>query len=145
MKLTTKPSTESCPKRNRNSIWWTLELKTKRSKTRALRRQYQKEYEANNRQIKKEAFKKTQAENKKLIIKTKQTKFKEFIINITTSSCFGQIFKIITEKKKRAHITTQIMNFHRIHSKNSLSYSQLPLPTQSYRGRATKSIHSRPQ
>ncbi|GIX87744.1 hypothetical protein CDAR_617201 [Caerostris darwini] len=72
----------------RNTVWWTLELKIKRSKTRALRRLYKKESNDSIRNIKKEAFKKSQSEYKKLIIHTKTIKFKEFINKITTNNCF---------------------------------------------------------
>ncbi|GIY54776.1 uncharacterized protein CDAR_391101 [Caerostris darwini] len=75
----------------RNTVWWTLELKIKRSKTRALRRLYKKESNDTIRNIKKEAFKKSQSEYKKLIIHTKTIKFKEFINKITTNNCFASI------------------------------------------------------
>ncbi|GIX77320.1 uncharacterized protein CDAR_276521 [Caerostris darwini] len=48
------------------------------------------------------AFKRSQAEYKKLIIKTKTTKFKSYIDSITTSSFFGKNFKILPHKKTRS-------------------------------------------
>ncbi|GIX87738.1 hypothetical protein CDAR_617181 [Caerostris darwini] len=95
--------------RKRNAVWWTWELKIKRSKTRALCRLYQKEYEEDIRKLKKAAFKKCQAEYKKLIIRTKREKFKDFINNITTKNCFGKNFQIILHKKNRAEITNRII------------------------------------
>ncbi|GIY65501.1 uncharacterized protein CDAR_187221 [Caerostris darwini] len=86
----------------KNAVWWTKELKIKRSKTRALRRLCQKEKNDNIRLIKLKAYKKSQAEYKKLILNTKATKFKLFISNITTSNIFGKNFKTLTDKKKRA-------------------------------------------
>ncbi|GIY68082.1 uncharacterized protein CDAR_452991 [Caerostris darwini] len=108
--LITKCTNTSYPTRSRrkNAVWWTLELKVKRSRTRALRRFYQKEMDEDARKIKKAAFKKSQAEYKKLIIRTKRSKFKDFINNITTNNCFGKNYQILTYKKKRAQITNKI-------------------------------------
>ncbi|GIY64187.1 uncharacterized protein CDAR_543651 [Caerostris darwini] len=93
----------------RNAVWWTLELKIKRSKTRALRRLYKKESNDNIRNIKKEAFKKSESEYKKLIIHTKTIKFKEIINKITTNNCFGRNFDIIATRKKRAEALKPIL------------------------------------
>ncbi|GIY27396.1 reverse transcriptase domain-containing protein [Caerostris darwini] len=91
----TPSSSKPCPNRSCGEVWWTKELQIKRSKTRALRRLYQKEQDADIRQIKMAAFKKCQAEYKSLIIRTKTAKFKSFIDSVTTS-------KLLTHKKKRA-------------------------------------------
>ncbi|GIY37470.1 RNA-directed DNA polymerase from mobile element jockey [Caerostris darwini] len=108
--LITKCTNTSYPTRSRrkNAVWWTLELKVKRSRTRALRRLYQKEVDDEVRNSKRAAFKKNQAEYKKLIIKTKRNKFKDFINNITTNNCFGKNYQILTYKKKRAQISNKI-------------------------------------
>ncbi|GIX70133.1 probable RNA-directed DNA polymerase from transposon BS [Caerostris darwini] len=95
--------------KRRNAIWWTKELQIKRSKTRALRRLYQKESNSTLHTIKKVAFKKSLAEYKKQIINTKRNKFKHFINSITTSNCFGKNFNIITNKKPRTIATTNIV------------------------------------
>ncbi|GIY37466.1 RNA-directed DNA polymerase from mobile element jockey [Caerostris darwini] len=89
-------------KKKRSAVWWTSELEVKRSKTRALRRQFQKERNQQIRSHKKLIYKKNLAEYKKLILNTKKRKFKEFINSITNSSLFGKNFNIITNKKKRS-------------------------------------------
>ncbi|GIY79612.1 RNA-directed DNA polymerase from mobile element jockey [Caerostris darwini] len=102
-----KPSSKT-PRRT-NAIWWTRELRIKRSKTRALRRLFQKEKEPVQRASKRSAFKKSQAEYKKLILHTKRNKFKEFLSSITNSTIFGNTFNIITNKKKRSSIQKQLI------------------------------------
>ncbi|GIY54768.1 hypothetical protein CDAR_391041 [Caerostris darwini] len=107
----TKPANNSIDKRKkRNSFWWTRELQIKRSKTRALRRLFQKETDPNLRQIKKVNYKLCQASYKKLILTTKRTKFKEFISTITNNTLFGNNFNIISNKKTRNSIRKPIVN-----------------------------------
>ncbi|GIX78259.1 uncharacterized protein CEXT_4821 [Caerostris extrusa] len=100
-RLCTTSKNKRTPKRANGSVWWTQELRAKRSKTRALRRLYQKEKEPTLRTTKLAAFKRCQTEYKKMIINTKTNKFKSFINSVTTSSFFGKNFKILTHKKNR--------------------------------------------
>ncbi|GIY52246.1 uncharacterized protein CEXT_417141 [Caerostris extrusa] len=100
-RLCTTSKNKRSPKRVNGAVWWTQELRAKRSKTRALRRLYQKEKEPTLRTTKLAAFKRCQAEYKKMIINTKTNKFKSFINSVTTSSFFGKNFKILTHKKSR--------------------------------------------
>ncbi|GIX69951.1 uncharacterized protein CDAR_394471 [Caerostris darwini] len=103
--------------KKKSSFSWTRELQIKRSKTRALRRLFQKEKDPNFRQIKKLQFKHCQASYKKLILITKRSKFKEFINSITNNSLFGNNLKIISSKKKRCPIRKPIINAQGIPSK----------------------------
>ncbi|GIY42376.1 uncharacterized protein CDAR_596021 [Caerostris darwini] len=108
-KSLTRPPNKNRKPHKRNAVCRTLELKIKRSKTRALRRLYKKESNDSIRNIKKEAFKKSQSEYKKLIIYTKTNKFKEFVNSITTNKCFGKNFDIISTKKNRAEALKPIL------------------------------------
>ncbi|GIX83497.1 probable RNA-directed DNA polymerase from transposon BS [Caerostris darwini] len=100
-RLSTTSGRKGSPKRANGAVCWTRELRAKRSKTRALRRLYQKEKDPTIRTTKMAAFKRCQAEYKKLIIATKANKFKSFINSVTFSSFFGKNFKILSQKKKR--------------------------------------------
>ncbi|GIX77315.1 hypothetical protein CDAR_276491 [Caerostris darwini] len=108
-KHSNKPTTEN--RKRKNTIWWTRELEIKRSRTRALRRLFQKDRNQQSRQKTPANYKKSLAEYKKLILFTKKTKFKEFINSITTSNIFGNNFNIFTnKKKKRSLISKPIKN-----------------------------------
>ncbi|GIY71306.1 hypothetical protein CDAR_529451 [Caerostris darwini] len=96
-------------KKRRYSIWWTRELEVKRSRTRALRRLFQKERNQLTRQIKHANYKKSIAEYKKLILFTKRSKFKEFINSITICNIFGNNFNILTNKKKEPSSVSQFV------------------------------------
>ncbi|GIX77324.1 uncharacterized protein CDAR_276551 [Caerostris darwini] len=56
-RLSTTSKNKRLPQRARGAVWWTQELQTKRSKTRALKRLYQKENEPTLRTTKLAAFK----------------------------------------------------------------------------------------
>ncbi|GIY37472.1 uncharacterized protein CDAR_458971 [Caerostris darwini] len=107
-----KPSTNHHlhHKKQKYAIWWTRELQSKRSFTRALRRLFQKETDPQLREIKKLNFKKHQALYKKLIITTKRTKFKDFINSISSNSLFGNNYNIFSNKKKRNMVSKPIIN-----------------------------------
>ncbi|GIY78163.1 putative 115 kDa protein in type-1 retrotransposable element R1DM [Caerostris darwini] len=96
-------------KKKKSAVWWTSELEIKRSKTRALRRQYQKERDQQSRQNKKLIYKKNLSEYKKLILNTKKSKFKDFINSIPNNSLFGKNYNIITNEKKRSTIGNQLI------------------------------------
>ncbi|GIY68090.1 hypothetical protein CDAR_453051 [Caerostris darwini] len=103
------PRTNHLQRKKKNrAFWWTSELEIKRSKTRALRRLYQKERDQHSRQNKKLLYKKNLFEYKKLILNTKRAKFKDFINSITNNSLFGKNFNIITNKKKRSTIGNRL-------------------------------------
>ncbi|GIX76024.1 uncharacterized protein CDAR_443101 [Caerostris darwini] len=104
-----KPSTNH-HKKQKYAIWWTRELQSKRSFTRALRRLFQKEIDPQLREIKKLNYKKHQALYKKLIITTKRTKFKDFINSISSKSLFGNNYNIFSNKKKRNVVSKRIIN-----------------------------------
>ncbi|GIY68078.1 uncharacterized protein CDAR_452961 [Caerostris darwini] len=97
-------------KKKRNAIWWTRDLEIKRSKTRALRRLFQKERDQSARATKKLAYKKNLAEYKKFILHTKKVKFQEFINNITNSNLFGKNYNIICNKKNRSSVSKPLIN-----------------------------------
>ncbi|GIX87699.1 reverse transcriptase domain-containing protein [Caerostris darwini] len=97
-------------RKKRFAIWWTRELQTKKSFTRALRRLYQKEKDPSTREIKKLNYRKQQANYKKLILNTKRAKFKEFIDKITSSNLFGNTYKIFSNKKTRCNASKPILN-----------------------------------
>ncbi|GIX77410.1 uncharacterized protein CDAR_2661 [Caerostris darwini] len=97
-------------KKRKNAIWWTRELEIKRSKTRALRRLYQKESNQQIRTIKLASYKKNLVEYKRLILAKKKEKFQEYINSITSSTLFGNNFNIITNKKRRTTMKRPIYN-----------------------------------
>ncbi|GIY37428.1 uncharacterized protein CDAR_99671, partial [Caerostris darwini] len=96
--------------KKRFAIWWTRELQTKKSFTRALRRLFQKEKDPSIREIKKLNYRKQQANYKKLILNTKRAKFKEFIDKITSSNLFGNTYKIFSNKMTRCNASKPILN-----------------------------------
>ncbi|GIX81102.1 uncharacterized protein CDAR_410601 [Caerostris darwini] len=102
-----QPSNRS---KRRSAIWWTREFQYARSRTRALRRLFQKERDPVLRNMKKVTFSKSQANYKKLILSTKRKKFKEFINSITSTNLFGNSFNIISKKKKRTNINPSTGN-----------------------------------
>ncbi|GIX76034.1 RNA-directed DNA polymerase from mobile element jockey [Caerostris darwini] len=97
-------------KTKKSAIWWTKELGIKRSKTRALRRCFQKERDLVIRVRKKEIFKRNFAEYKKMILLTKKEKFKTFVQEITNNSLFGNFYDIINDKRKRKIIHKPIFD-----------------------------------
>ncbi|GIX69407.1 hypothetical protein CEXT_312981 [Caerostris extrusa] len=71
-------------KKKKNAIWWTKELGIKRSKTRALRRYYQKERDPDIRARKRENFKKNLSEYKKFLFKKASSMKSQTIVFLAT-------------------------------------------------------------
>ncbi|GIY81628.1 putative 115 kDa protein in type-1 retrotransposable element R1DM [Caerostris darwini] len=90
------PESSHQRKKKKNAIWWTRELEIKRSKTRALRRLFQKERDQNSRTIKKQAYKKNLADTLFSSI-TEPTATQDFI-QLTCEKVEGILSKIKPNK-----------------------------------------------
>ncbi|GIY36428.1 uncharacterized protein CDAR_568721 [Caerostris darwini] len=108
MEITSQSQYPSGTKKERNAIWWSQNLRALRSKVRALRRLYQREPDANARQIKLINYKNLQAIYKRNILNSKRECFKGFVDKITTKNIYGKNFKILLDKTTRNRIINPI-------------------------------------
>ncbi|GIY50049.1 uncharacterized protein CDAR_597521 [Caerostris darwini] len=90
--------TKKTGERSKNAIWWNPGLRVLRSKVRASRRLYQKETDAQIRQIKLVNYKNLQAIYKRNILNRKRECFKDFVNKITTKNLYGKNFKVLLDK-----------------------------------------------
>ncbi|GIY49321.1 hypothetical protein CDAR_600301, partial [Caerostris darwini] len=90
--------TKKTGERSKNAIWWNPGLRVLRSKVRASRRLYQKETDAQIRQIKLVNYKNLQAIYKRNILNRRRECFKDFANKITTKNLYGKNFKVLLDK-----------------------------------------------
>ncbi|GBN96370.1 hypothetical protein AVEN_222283-1 [Araneus ventricosus] len=78
-----------------NAVWWNQELESMRSLVRALRRRYQKTYEASERLRKQIIFKKNLAIYVKKIALVKENSFRAFLGNTVKVYTFDSFYKMV--------------------------------------------------
>lgn len=88
-------------RRFKHAVWWTEELSVYRSRTRALRRKYQKESDADSRVVKKLQFKKAYADYRRRLIQAKKNYFRSYLDQVVIQNAFGKPYRVAKDKLRK--------------------------------------------
>ncbi|GBN28236.1 Putative protein in type-1 retrotransposable element R1DM [Araneus ventricosus] len=92
-----------------NAVWWNPELETMRSFVRALRRRYQKTYDASERASKHIVFKKNLAIYVNKIALAKENSFRDFLKSIVKTNTFDSFYKLVKRNLNIAGNVQQVI------------------------------------